>query len=117
VSVPIRGFSRLHRLTRERVQNELKRGLHPDIHEPVPPSTVASIDPPTRGGESRHPNWFQVRALVKRSTGDIDVVFLAEYPTPLDAINAASVYPFRAVVINKHSKQEFNNWKPFEQDA
>lgn len=112
---PIRGFSRLHRLSRERIQREIEQGQHEDVQEPEPTPVVATIAPPTRAeGVSQHPQWFQVRALIRRQDGSIEPVFLAEYPKAHHAIVAASTYQFRAIVINKHSKQEFDNRKPIE---
>jgi hypothetical protein len=65
--------------------------------------------------ESTHPGWFQVRALVRRG-GAVDAVFLIEYPTLSRAILAASAYPYRALVIDRHSARQFDNGKPFEEE-
>jgi hypothetical protein len=105
----------LKRLTHERYRNMRSDGTFPDLPvAPVPPAPV--IRPPARrGGESTHPGWFQVRALVKRG-GAVDHVFLIEYPTLSRAIVAASAYPYRALVIDRHSARQFDNGKPFEEE-
>jgi hypothetical protein len=105
----------LMRLTRERYQRMREAGTFPEDPREQPVEPITPPTPPVRvaGAKSEHPHWFQVMALVRRN-GAVDPVFVNEYPRVGDAIAAASFYPYRAIVVNCHSKREFDNWKPIE---
>lgn len=104
----------LKRLTHERYARMRMRGEWVDGPEtPI----VTALDQPcvlARGGRAKHPNWYAVHALVKHPDGAIDVDFVTEAKTLGEAIQRASEYRFRAVVISPGSRREFDNGKAIE---
>jgi hypothetical protein len=108
----------LMRLTRERYARLRGHGECPDIEiEPAPP---AAPEPPplTRGGEPKHPTWPRVIALVRNAAGtEVNWDFVTEAPRLSDAILMASRYPYRAIVVSKSGKREFDNGRAIEVEA
>jgi hypothetical protein len=98
----------LPRLTRERYARMRAAGTFVGGAEPAI-AVAPEPAPLVRGGRSVHPQWFQVLALVGP-----DVEFVTEAPTLGQAMTLATRYPFRAFVVDRHSKRQFDNGKPIE---
>jgi hypothetical protein len=104
----------LRRLTRERYATMRDRGEFPNMQ--AEPSAPVAVDPEplTRGGTPQHPTWPRVIALVRNQQGMVNHDFVAEASTVRDAILLASRYPYRAQVISRSGKREFDNGKAIE---
>lgn len=108
------GRTGLSRLEHERFDRMLSAGELPDVQDEPPRTEPKLPSTPTRtGARPTHSSWFRIMALVKRGE-QIDPEFLLETPKLSEAIAQASIYPFRAIVVNCHARQEFDNRKAFE---
>lgn len=109
-----RGRTGLMNLTRERYARERMRGtFHAEAEAPV--QAPAEPPPLTRGGRSKDPRAYQVLAIVMDTERrQSELHFVTESRSLSEAIQAASRYPFKSVVVSPHSKREFDNGKQIE---